>query len=627
MMRCNSYRKLFLAGACWLALHGFFCSLSFAQDREKFLLDSLEKSLAGTPDSTRMKRMYQFAKDNLNVYPRLSYRVAEDASKLAIRAGDKRREAMNYSLLGVVEKNNGEYEKALDWQLKSLKLNEEINDKKSLAISHNDLGVLYKVMKDYPTALVHYQQSLELCREIGMQNGIAFTLSNIGTIYDQMGENDKALDYYHQSLAKAREINNEGAMVNALSNIGEMLAKTGKTQEALTYFLDAIKIDRKNDDKYGMILSSVNLGNTYKDLGNYSEAKKYLEDAVQIAKENDAAPMLANCYSSLSGLYERTGDYRNALKYHQLYTSINDSILNTERTKQLAEMQTKYETTKKEEEISRLSQESKITALQLEQSELRSGQRRNLVIVLSVLVLFVIVISVLLVNRNRLKSKEKLSAELLMQEQLRNKAIIITQENERKRIAEELHDGIGQMMSAVKLNVAALESNLREKNEQYQSTIDLIDESCKELRTISHNMMPGILIKAGLVPAVKELVSKINTSGTINISVEADDARVRLGETIEVNFFRIIQELITNIIKYANASEAQVTISMENDLFTIMIEDNGNGFDKEVLKTSAGNGWNNILSRLQLLNGKIEIDSQPGKGTVVFIEAPLKNFQ
>jgi two-component system, NarL family, sensor kinase len=597
-------------------------TLAFPQDREKQLVDSLEKTLAGQHDSTRVKRTYQFAKNNLYSLPKLAYKKAKEASVLAGKLGDKKWVARSYSLMGVVEKNNGEYQKALDWHLKSLKINEELKDEYSLAISHNDIGVLYKVMKDYATALTHYEQSLE-CKKAGMQNGIAFTLSNIGTIYDQMEQNDKALDYYRQSLAKAKEINHEGAMVNALSNIGELLAKRGNAKEALPYFLESLTIDRKNDNKYGMILSQVNLGNVYKDLGNYPEAKKNLEEATGIAKAANAGPMLANCYQSLSGLYERTGDYKNALKYQQLYTGINDSLLNTERTKQMAEMQTKYETVKKEEEISRLTQDTKIAALQLEQSELQSNQRKTLVIVLSVLVLFVIALSLLLINRNQLKAREKLSSELLRQEQLRNKAIIITQENERKRIAEELHDGIGQMMSAVKLNVAALEQNLKEKNEQYKSTIDLIDESCKELRNISHNMMPGILIKAGLIPAVKELVSKINSSGAINISVAADDPKIRLGETIEVNFFRIVQELITNIVKYANATEAQVSISMENNVFTIMIEDNGKGFDKEMLKTSPGNGWNNILSRINLLQGKIEIDSQPGKGTVVFIEAPL----
>jgi two-component system NarL family sensor kinase len=592
------------------------CCSMVAQDREKFLLDSLEKTLAGVPDTIRMKRIYQFAKDNLYTYPKLTYQKAEEASKLAHKYGDKMREAMNYSLMGVVEKNNGEYKKALEWDLKSLKLNEEIQDKKSLAISNNDIGVLYKVMKDYPTALVYYERSLALCKEINMGNGVALTLGNIGTIYNEMQQEDKALDYYKQSLAKAKEINSQDAMVNALSNIGELYAKRKDPKSALPYFLDAIKIDRANEDKYGMILSSINLGSTYKDLGNYPSAMPYMKDAIRFAKEIGASPLLVNGYESMSGLYESMGDTKNSLLYHKLFSELKDSLLNTERTEQLAEMQTKYETEKKEQEIGQLTQDNKISALQLQ-------QRTTQIVLLIIAVVFILVVSLLLYNRNKIKQRETLNAELLRQEQLRNKAIIITQENERKRISEELHDGLGQMMSAVKLNVAALEENLKEKNPQFHNAIQLIDDSCRELRNISHNMMPGILIKAGLVPAVKEFVDKINSSGTISIRVEAEESKVRLGDTIEINFFRIIQELITNIIKYAKATQVQVTITMEENILSIMIEDNGKGFDKDILKTSSGNGWNNINSRLNLLHGKIEIDSHPGQGTVIFIETPL----
>lgn len=604
-------KKIFL-----FALLYSSCFSLRAQDREKFLLDSLDKVLAGLPDTTRVKRIYQFAKNNLYTFPKLTYAKAEEASKLAHKLGDKMREAMNYSLMGVVEKNNGEYKKALEWHLKSLKLNEEIQDKKSMAISNNDIGVLYKVMKDYPTALVYYQKSLALCREAKMENGVALTLGNIGTIYNEMGQEDKALDYYKQSLAKAKEIDSQDAKVNALSNIGELYAKQHDPKSALPYFLDAIKIDRANEDKYGMILSSINLGSTYKDLGNYPSAMPYLKDAIRFAKEIGASPLLVNGYESMAGLYETMGDTKNALLYHKLFSDLKDSLLNTERTEQLAEMQTKYETEKKEQEIGQLTQDNKISALQLQ-------QRTTQIILLIIAVVFILVVSFLLYNRNKIKQRETLNAELLKQEQLRNRAIIITQENERKRISEELHDGLGQMMSAVKLNVAALEDNLKEKNPQFNNAIQLIDDSCRELRNISHNMMPGILIKAGLVPAVKEFVDKINSSGAISISVEAEESKVRLGDTIEINFFRIIQELINNIIKYAKATQVQVTITMEENILSIMIEDNGKGFDKDILKTSSGNGWNNINSRLNLLNGKIEIDSQPGQGTVIFIETPL----
>ncbi|HEY6159989.1 MAG TPA: tetratricopeptide repeat protein, partial [Bacteroidia bacterium] len=495
--------------------------------QQQGLLDSLDKVLQGAPDSTRVKQLYAFAYKYLYTYPELAFKKAEESVNLAGKTGMKSFVARGSSLMGVVYKNNGEYKKALEVQLKALKMNEELGEKKSIAISNNDIGILYKVMKDYPTALKYYRQSLQNCREIDLGKGIAMTLSNIGTIHNEMGANDSAMFYYKLALDKANEINDKAAQSNALDNIGELYGREGNRKKALEYFLRSLALDKENQDMYNVALSSINIGGFYIEEGDYGTALKFVEDARKIAVDLNAGPLLADCYEAFSNLYEHKKDFSNSLKYHKLFTGIRDSMLNSERTKQLAEMQTKYETEKKEKEIDRLTQDKKIAALQASELQLQLSQRRTQIIVLGIAILFVIVVSFLLYNRNKLKQREEMSAELLKQEQLRNRAIIITQENERKRIAEELHDGIGQMLSAVKLNVAALETNLKEKNEQFSNAVQLIDESCKEIRTISHNMMPGILIKAGLVPAVKEFVDKINSSGKIKIAVEAEDSKVR----------------------------------------------------------------------------------------------------
>src|ERR1051325_5285479 len=164
--------------------------------QQQGLLDSLDKVLQGAPDSTRVKQLYAFAYKYLYTYPELAFKKAEESVNLAGKTGMKSFVARGSSLMGVVYKNNGEYKKALEVQLKALKMNEELGEKKSIAISNNDIGILYKVMKDYPTALKYYRQSLQNCREIDLGKGIAMTLSNIGTIHNEMGANDSAMFYY-----------------------------------------------------------------------------------------------------------------------------------------------------------------------------------------------------------------------------------------------------------------------------------------------------------------------------------------------------------------------------------------------------------------------------------------------
>jgi signal transduction histidine kinase len=217
-----------------------------------------------------------------------------------------------------------------------------------------------------------------------------------------------------------------------------------------------------------------------------------------------------------------------------------------------------------------------------------------------------------------LNQQRILTEEIQKQEKLRLKAMIESQEAERQRIATELHDGLGQVLSAARVNLAA--SN--QADSHLKTSLDLIDKSCTDLREISHNMMPSLLKKSGLPAALHEITDRINQSGKISVTIDHDDNFGRLSSEIEIQIFRIAQELINNILKYAEATEVQIQLIVEDSMFTMMIEDNGKGFDKEILNSTSGNGWYNIKSRLNLISGDVEIDTRPGSGTVVTIIVP-----
>jgi signal transduction histidine kinase len=200
--------------------------------------------------------------------------------------------------------------------------------------------------------------------------------------------------------------------------------------------------------------------------------------------------------------------------------------------------------------------------------------------------------------------------------------VINSQEKERTRISAELHDGLGQVLSAARLNLAAMEGNAVE-GPQLQKALGLIDRSCKELREISHDMMPSLLMKAGLVAAAKELIEGIKQGGKVDVGLDVELMEERLPADIELNLFRVLQELLTNIYKYAKATEVQIQIIREEKGITMMVEDNGVGFDPEHLKSSSGNGWYNIQSRVRLMGGEYEIDSRIDSGSVITVSVPL----
>jgi signal transduction histidine kinase len=294
-----------------------------------------------------------------------------------------------------------------------------------------------------------------------------------------------------------------------------------------------------------------------------------------------------------------------------------DSLLNTNLNSEVAEMQTKYETEKKERENVELKNENAIKALELSKER---SQRNVLVVIILLIVLSAAFITVAIKNQ----SKIKMSKALLKQERIKLNEIIQTQELERKRISRELHDGVGQMMAVVKMNISTIEPDSKYKA-HYKKSLELIDKSCEELRQISHQLMPGALIRGGLKDALEELALYMNNVGNTKVYINLNGFETRPNEVIEINLYRIIQELLSNILKYAQAKEVHVQLTKEQGSITLMVEDDGIGLELEKLKNSKGNGWHNINSRVDLLKGNLEIDTKTGKGTVVFIELNENN--
>ncbi len=217
--------------------------------------------------------------------------------------------------------------------------------------------------------------------------------------------------------------------------------------------------------------------------------------------------------------------------------------------------------------------------------------------------------------------------ELANQRDIRSKAVIEAEEKERRRIAQDLHDGVGQILSAAKLNLSGLEDKLKLENPEQSlllsNALELVNDSVKEVRSVSHNMMPNTLIKLGLASAVREFITKIASVPNLRIDLQIVGMEERLENTVETVLYRVIQEVVANIIKHAKANEISMQLIRHDNELTIMIEDNGVGFDKNNITKFEGIGLKNIISRIEFLNGNVDFDSTPGQGTTVVIEIPI----
>ncbi len=197
------------------------------------------------------------------------------------------------------------------------------------------------------------------------------------------------------------------------------------------------------------------------------------------------------------------------------------------------------------------------------------------------------------------------------------------QEEERSRLSKDLHDGVGGLLSGVKLSMSTMKGNvfLSEENAQsFNNVISQLDQSITELRRVSHNMMPEALIKYGLKEALENYCENLNLSGDINVKLQAYGMEQRMDQNTEIIIYRIIQELLNNIIKHAEAKNVLIQLIRKEAKFTLTVEDDGKGFDVKELKNKTGAGLANIKARTEYLNGTVDIVSKKDEGTSVTIE-------
>jgi signal transduction histidine kinase len=229
-------------------------------------------------------------------------------------------------------------------------------------------------------------------------------------------------------------------------------------------------------------------------------------------------------------------------------------------------------------------------------------------------------------RRYKQNQEKKLQQEVMKQQDLSTKAVIVAEENERKRIAADLHDGVGQILSAAKMNLSAFENEIPFKDENqkisFEKIINLVDESCKEIRSVSHQMMPNALLKSGLASAIKEFIDKIDNR-ILKINLHTEGLNERLDSNVETVLYRVIQECVNNVIKHSGANSLDISLIKDTDGISATIEDNGKGFNTKDKEKFEGIGLKNIRSRTEFLKGTVDFDSSPGNGTLVAIHVPL----
>ncbi len=337
-------------------------------------------------------------------YNQFSYKTAHDFFLVALKnyeeIGDQQQVANLYNIIGTIYETQGDFSNAVKSYLRGLKTYEIIGDKLGIADSYNNIGVIYKNQGFKDMALENYLKSLKIYNEIGDKEKVASAYNNIGVVYYNQHNYNKSLESHKISLKISEEIGDKQGMGDNYSNIGNIYWNQEDYEQALDYHLKSLKIRTETEDKFGMAISWNNIGIVYVKQKKFEESYYYLNQALILAKEIGNKDLMKEFYSSLSELYEKKGDYKQAYNYHKLYADIKDTLLNEQSNKQIAEMNAKYESEKKEKDILLLTKDKDIQQAEIgKQKLIRNSSIGALV--------FALLLAFVLFNRFYITRKQK----------------------------------------------------------------------------------------------------------------------------------------------------------------------------------------------------------------------------
>jgi two-component system, NarL family, sensor kinase len=481
----------------------------------------------------------------------------------------------------------------------------------------------YLELKQYRNCIQYGLQNLLLMEGTSFEWIALYTYNNVAVSYGALGIVDSAKYFIEKGLLAAMKNNDNQSIANAHFILGTIYSNAAQYNLAIEEYLKARPFREKVGNPFFIVSDLYSISELYYKSGNYKRGIEAGKEAMTLAEKYNLTLKFEGTYLNLARNYEGISDYRNASKYYRLYAMAKDTVYKNASTDAIAEMQTRYETEKKEKQLAVQKAELFEQRAEIQQKNVVMG---GLVVTL----LFVVIIFVLLRGRWRRKQEILQKQKELYIREAQIQASIQSQENERKRFAQDLHDGMGQLISALRLALHGVskQSTAEDRVEVVSKGEKILNEMHHEIRSIAFNLMPQTLVQHGLVPALREMSERVNGSGKIMIRVSSFDVPPRLGELAEISLYRVIQEWVNNVMKYANASVIQLQLIGHESEITVTIEDDGAGFDISVLQNGAGNGWKNIKSRLNLVKGSIEIDSRPGmSGTTVIIRLPVAQPQ
>ncbi len=508
-----------------------------------------------------------------------------------------------YNNIGASYYVRARYVDAVVYYQKSLEIREALDDKKGIGQSLNNMGLLYRVQKNYPRAIENYKKSIEIRSLINDSTGILYAEQNLAVAFEKLNEYDSALVHYNNAIHLSKMLNDSISLGANLSNACILNTSKGNFELAIQQAGESERILRRTNEKHVLAYSITTDADLYLKTNQLGKALRYAKEGLELSKQLNFPDLMQSCYSIISKIYARQGDYKNAYNYHVLNSSVKDSTLNVKSSKQLKELQTKYETAKKEQRIEQLTSEKQI-------ADLQANQRTLAAISLAVLLLVIVVVFILFYRHKRLRN-QKNESEL-------KQRLLRTQMN-----PHFIFNALGSIQNFIY-------TNKPEKAGKYLTNFsklmrDILESSSVEQIPLEQELN---IVRNYL------LLQEMRKEGSFSFTIEAPE---NTEEYIVPPMFA--QPFIENALIHAFKGVSykglvQVKYSVEEPYFIIGIKDNGIGMNKNAAHKTGHKSMAMELTkqRLSLFNhknihSKIEIsrkDENGEEGTLIKIFLPLE---
>lgn len=531
----------------------------------------------------------------------------------------------DYITVGNLHLELGRYQEAQSNLILALQQAENLQDTLSQTNISLDIARVYLDERLLLPAEKYATQAVLMAQ----QNEIPFleaqSLVTLGEVHLEFNRQDSALASFQKAANLYQALNSKKQLANILVKMAAVENSQPRFLEAKAALSEALEVYQQEQDRIGELNTLLDLCQVLLKTQDHQSLMPLLNKAEQMAVSSQNLSSLEETHRLKSQHFEKLGQFQSALHHYRIHKTIQDSLLNEETAMIVQEMDQRFQTEKKDKEIAQQKAE-----LEQQQSVLRQQAFDNILLLIGILLLVALSAFVIIINRrNKQLSEQRLSALQKEKESQLLRAMIKGEEQERVRIARDLHDSLGAVMASAKLRVNTLGHQIPELKsmDSFHIAEELIDEACQNVREISHDMMPGSLGKYGLEDAVRRMCATIEkgkpelavTYIPYGLSALQDDI-------VATNVFRMVQELLRNVLKHAQAKEVIVQLTLEDQQLIITVEDDGKGFNTEDEQFQAGLGLESIQTRALSLHGQLDIHSQPDEGTTFTISIPISNY-